>query len=1354
MENNYGLKKFYYDDYGNLTKATYSDGSSETWTYKQPFNLLASYCDRDSVITSFEYDPTGFLTTIKRGGKTIVSYEGNGWGGVLKSHGFDEEVFDYDTESYALTKDKSGRYEYDSQGRISSYTNAEGKVWTWSYEGRTRTLRTPYNIEETITRNSRKDIVCKSEKDLLSGKTKVLLVSYGKSHNILEIKSGIGSDIKSARENAKVKSSYEYTPSGKLKASYLWNYSAAAKNDAPCIKTEYEYNASGDIVKETRCFADENKNATGKIYCQEFEYSFESGKKIVKIKKDDTLFAKEFYDENGKLVKKTDAEGRSTSYKFSAAGKLSEFTNPYGGVTKYSYDSVSGQVSSIIQDKIHIYDFCYGEDGLLKSRTNANGFKTDYSYKEEDGIKTVTESTKNYSQKTEYDSLGRKTMTYRCQLSDGKTVKDQFEYDDENGSVTCKSGNFSSKSKYDAWKNLLQEDESGKCYSYDEDGNCIEEESEGRKKYYLYNAFGKVSQIKDGANEQNFFYDAKGNLIKQTDAAGCLIEYEYDSFDRCTSKKERGMPEKEFVYDGSGLIVKTFEAGDLIEQKSYSKDLRTLTTKDALGNSRTYNFDPFGRIVGETNALGKTRTINYSEKDSSVTIRDFNGNTSTQTYSEEEGIQVTRYGDKSYAALHYDAFGSVIKAETESSVQTYSYDEANMLISASNADKTTRYSYDNFGRIKKISLDGHDSFYDYDSSGKLKSLASNLSKMDFCYDKNGNENKSSSSNGITVVKEQDEIGREILTVQKDSSGNILFAEGIIYDDDGRIACTINSTPSFSLFEYDKHGHLQKYLSAYSKEIEEKSCSEFEEYGEKASSRPVYDSVSMPKEFLGKAKELCSKMNIDFNFAAQKSWIENYKYDLNGNRVSKSTALRTLNYEYDVENRLVRIFGKNSSAAEFKYDDNGNLISENTLYKKVSLLYTPSNRLKESRVFDYKTDSSYSETFTYDSFGRRQSISDASGCTVCSVYDGLTMNELCEYEPFAYSTGNTSGKDNADEKSQVRFADIESYSPQKSTRGSNQTRCSLTRYFTYANGRKVFQDNSFGTKYSCTESSSYELASDGRGSIRCAVAADGYTSYHIDYDADGTPYFASKTKGVKKNIDARTAVLSGADFAYAGKQYDANLGLYDYGFRNYAPAFARFTTSDPIRDGNNWYAYCAGDPVNFVDLWGLETVATRFNQTDIGAKVYLPRDKALTKEERQAANKRFGASACAATTVLNAVSEQYTLSTGKAMTEEQGIAAMNNAIAKGTIDATDATTNFYTAANAMWATTGLKGTFTYTTDNPQYTVYCLSSDNEYSHMHFVNDIGNNQYYDVSSKNVKSLTNATILGIRGYDFSKNN
>ena len=33
--------------------------------------------------------------------------------------------------------------------------------------------------------------------------------------------------------------------------------------------------------------------------------------------------------------------------------------------------------------------------------------------------------------------------------------------------------------------------------------------------------------------------------------------------------------------------------------------------------------------------------------------------------------------------------------------------------------------------------------------------------------------------------------------------------------------------------------------------------------------------------------------------------------------------------------------------------------------------------------------------------------------------------------------------------------------------------------------------------------------------------------------------------------------------------------------------ASWTTIDPIHAGNNWYAYCENDPVNRVDLWGLE-----------------------------------------------------------------------------------------------------------------------------------------------------------------------
>jgi RHS repeat-associated protein len=59
-----------------------------------------------------------------------------------------------------------------------------------------------------------------------------------------------------------------------------------------------------------------------------------------------------------------------------------------------------------------------------------------------------------------------------------------------------------------------------------------------------------------------------------------------------------------------------------------------------------------------------------------------------------------------------------------------------------------------------------------------------------------------------------------------------------------------------------------------------------------------------------------------------------------------------------------------------------------------------------------------------------------------------------------------------------------------------------------------------------------------------------------------------------------------NLGYTGKPYDVVTGLYDYGYRDYSPALARFTTVDPIRDGSNWFVYVNNDPVNWIDPWGL------------------------------------------------------------------------------------------------------------------------------------------------------------------------
>jgi RHS repeat-associated protein len=60
-----------------------------------------------------------------------------------------------------------------------------------------------------------------------------------------------------------------------------------------------------------------------------------------------------------------------------------------------------------------------------------------------------------------------------------------------------------------------------------------------------------------------------------------------------------------------------------------------------------------------------------------------------------------------------------------------------------------------------------------------------------------------------------------------------------------------------------------------------------------------------------------------------------------------------------------------------------------------------------------------------------------------------------------------------------------------------------------------------------------------------------------------------------------------NLGYTGKPYDTATGLYNYGYRDYKPEAARFTTVNPVRDGANWFVYVNNDPVNWVDLWGLE-----------------------------------------------------------------------------------------------------------------------------------------------------------------------
>ena len=126
---------------------------------------------------------------------------------------------------------------------------------------------------------------------------------------------------------------------------------------------------------------------------------------------------------------------------------------------------------------------------------------------------------------------------------------------------------------------------------------------------------------------------------------------------------------------------------------------------------------------------------------------------------------------------------------------------------------------------------------------------------------------------------------------------------------------------------------------------------------------------------------------------------------------------------------------------------------------------------------------------------------------------------------------------------------------------------------------------------------------------------------------------------------------------------------------------------------------------------------------------------------------FGDNACAATSLLNELSEQYTENTGLQLTEDQANTAMRAAVNAGAVSETNAyMNNWENAANAMWRSTGQRGIFTYGGDNPTAVIYAEDPDENHIPDHFTNSNGDGTYYDPSAGTV-GIVGDTILQREG-------
>lgn len=93
--------------------------------------------------------------------------------------------------------------------------------------------------------------------------------------------------------------------------------------------------------------------------------------------------------------------------------------------------------------------------------------------------------------------------------------------------------------------------------------------------------------------------------------------------------------------------------------------------------------------------------------------------------------------------------------------------------------------------------------------------------------------------------------------------------------------------------------------------------------------------------------------------------------------------------------------------------------------------------------------------------------------------------------------------------------------------------------------------------------------DGHSSILAKYDDTGKALSSTDYDAYGNLIYGEQAD----------------PFGYCGEYRDSESGLIYLRNRCYDSVTGRFITEDSDKDGVNWYSYCAGNPVGFVDPSG-------------------------------------------------------------------------------------------------------------------------------------------------------------------------
>ncbi|MCB1905459.1 MAG: IPT/TIG domain-containing protein [Gammaproteobacteria bacterium] len=680
----------------------------------------------------------------------------------------------------AEIRDELGRrvkYAYNSEGRLSHVTAADGGTTGYTYQKPPPPLQTmvsaagggssgggSISVISSIGPGADGPVYISSM--TFPGVAEPLHLEYGKSFRVL--RQTLGNQME-------LRFSYVLSGTCAIHQSNLHQrpLSCAGPN-GPSVETwdldQAGWHFFGGQVTATRV-----TDANGNGFTVRFN-SDNLGIELADAKGQITSYER---DARNRITAVTDPLGRTTSYQYDGNSNITRIVEPTGRTTDLGYDPKWNKVASIIRtldDGTPVtYRFEYDqlELGLLLRAIDPLGNVTEYGYtdtarannlidqvtdplgritrlgySDRGDLTSVTDPLGN-SVSLQHDALGRLLQVTDAlgatTRSDYNTVDQITRILDANGGQTGFSydGKRDPKSVVDPLDRAVESyvtdalhrltrrtDAAGadETYEYDRAGRLVSAvDRKGQQVRLAYDRLDRVTRIEyaDG-NVETREYDAVSRLVRISDAAG-TVAFDYDELDRLvkeTTEHDGVINSVEYRYDAlDRLVERTVNGAD---PTSYSYDLASrLLSIEFRGTTVTYEWDEASRLTAKTLPNGTRQEYLYDVADRLTEIR----------FVRSDDTLIERI------AYQYDANGRRIGKSTslpsnDETLITGTYDDANRMTSVTftNSGESCALDYDTNGNLTVKTCPGGVTLYTWDAQDRLIAIDGPGLAASFRYD--------------------------------------------------------------------------------------------------------------------------------------------------------------------------------------------------------------------------------------------------------------------------------------------------------------------------------------------------------------------------------------------------------------------------------------------------------------------------------------------------------------------------------------------------------------------------------------------------------------------------------------------